>query len=76
MTKVRPSCSCVSQSSCMATVSPRSGITAPVKMRAAAKGGRGAGDRSNRNEAGWIESALRAGVSEHDLWFVVHPKAG
>jgi len=34
---------------------------------------KGAGDRSNRNEAGWIEAALRAGVSEHDLWFVLHP---
>lgn len=34
------------------------------------------GDSSSRAEAGWIESALRAGVSEHDLWFVVHPEPG
>ena len=34
---------------------------------------KGAGEGSSRAEAGWIESALRAGVSEHDLWFVVHP---
>ena len=26
--------------------------------------------------AGWIEAALRAGVSEHDLWFVVQPGPG
>src|SRR5687768_1355329 len=31
---------------------------------------------SNRTEADWIESALRAGVSEHDLWFVVRPDPG
>jgi hypothetical protein len=37
---------------------------------------KGAGESSNRTEAGWIESALRAGVSQHDLWFVVHPEAG
>ncbi len=37
---------------------------------------KGAGDWSNRNETGWIESALRAGVSEHDLWFVVHGEPG
>lgn len=36
---------------------------------------KGAGDISNRNEAGWIEAALRAGVPEFDLWFVLHPKA-
>ena len=35
---------------------------------------KGAGDRSNRNEARWIEAALSAGVSEHDLWLVVHPE--
>jgi hypothetical protein len=34
-----------------------------------------AGDHSNRSEAGWIEAALRAGVSEFDLWFVLHPDA-
>ena len=35
-----------------------------------------AGEPSNRTEAGWIEAALRAGVSEHDLWFVVQPGPG
>ena len=29
-----------------------------------------------QERGGWIEAALRAGVSEHDLWFVVHAGPG
>lgn len=32
------------------------------------------GDRSNRNEAKWIDAALRAGVLPTQLWFVLHPE--
>jgi len=31
---------------------------------------KGEGDRSNRNESRWIDAALEAGVSEHDLLVV------
>ena len=31
---------------------------------------KGPGDRANRNEAAWIDAALRAGVSENDLLIV------
>ena len=37
---------------------------------------KGEGDRPNRNEAGWIAAALRSGVSEGDLWFVLYPERG
>lgn len=36
---------------------------------------KGAGDRSNRNEARWIAAALTAGVLPTQLWFVLHPVA-
>ena len=34
---------------------------------------KGEGDKSNRNEARWIESALAAGVEPGQLWLVLHP---
>ena len=34
---------------------------------------KGAGDRPNRNEARWIEAALKAGVLPTQLWCVLHP---
>jgi hypothetical protein len=35
---------------------------------------KGEGDRSNRNEAKWIEAALEVGVLPTQLWFVLHPE--
>lgn len=37
---------------------------------------KGEGDRSNRNEARWIEAALEAGVLPTQLWLVLHPALG
>ncbi len=37
---------------------------------------KGPGDRSNRNESRWIDAALSAGVSEHDLILVVGAMRG
>ena len=34
---------------------------------------KGETDRSNRNEARWIEAALATGVLATQLWFVLHP---
>ncbi len=37
---------------------------------------KGAGDRPNRNEVGWIGAAIAAGVTPPELWYVQHPDAG
>jgi hypothetical protein len=34
---------------------------------------KGEGDKSNRNEARWIEAALASGIEPGQLWFVLHP---